>query len=430
MISGLEGHISTVTDIGDGVATIGYGYTFSRNDNVSLWQSSGITLTASELGILQSIDQVGSNAEKTAIALNSFNKTLSLAEAQQLLKITFPAYENVANVHNMPESFEKVALVSITYNRGAGAVNSKMVDFLTAIDNGDRAEAWYQIRYNAQTAIPEFQHGIANRRYAEAETFGLYDRENISLAEAKSVLQVFTKHKSDIETYETNFPVPSDSEHGGVTGIEDYKGEFEPAKAVVVDALGIQGEVSLDDIDLLIDYIPEGSGGEEGTELLEGDGGIDVMLGGAGNDTLEGNSENNILEGGAGNDTLEGGAGNDQLQGGEGNDTYAFSGSYDHDTIEDSDGVGSIVIDGTTIDGQATLDTTTGQWVLDDHPNYYLTASGEDMVLHKTGDTSNTVTIKDFETGEDRLGNENNFYLLFYSVLANDNERLNGRKAA
>lgn len=66
--------------------------------------------------------------------------------------------------------------------------------------------------------------------------------------------------------------------------------------------------------------------------------------------------------------------------------------------------MGSITIDGVTISGQATLDTATGHWVLDDHPTFYLTASGEDMVLRKMGDTTNTITIKDFQPGETRLG--------------------------
>ena len=38
LISVTEGHIQAVTNIGDGKATIGYGYTFNRNDNATLWQ--------------------------------------------------------------------------------------------------------------------------------------------------------------------------------------------------------------------------------------------------------------------------------------------------------------------------------------------------------------------------------------------------------
>ena len=34
-----------VQDVGDGKATIGWGYTFNRNDNHAIWQASGINLT-------------------------------------------------------------------------------------------------------------------------------------------------------------------------------------------------------------------------------------------------------------------------------------------------------------------------------------------------------------------------------------------------
>jgi len=48
VISKTEGHLSQVTDLKDGMSTIGYGYTFERNDNIALWQAAGITLTTSE----------------------------------------------------------------------------------------------------------------------------------------------------------------------------------------------------------------------------------------------------------------------------------------------------------------------------------------------------------------------------------------------
>lgn len=38
LISSAEGHLASVTDLGDGRRTIGYGYTFGRGNNLSLWQ--------------------------------------------------------------------------------------------------------------------------------------------------------------------------------------------------------------------------------------------------------------------------------------------------------------------------------------------------------------------------------------------------------
>ena len=104
LISSAEGNLQNVKDIGDGKATIGYGYTFNRNDNVSLWQASGITISANELAILQQIDTAATSAQKTAIALDQFNKTLSFQEAKALLEQTYQQYELPANELGIPES--------------------------------------------------------------------------------------------------------------------------------------------------------------------------------------------------------------------------------------------------------------------------------------------------------------------------------------
>lgn len=52
-ITGMEGVRAHVYADKDKMATIGYGYTFNRNDNVALWQAAGITLTTAELTLLQ-----------------------------------------------------------------------------------------------------------------------------------------------------------------------------------------------------------------------------------------------------------------------------------------------------------------------------------------------------------------------------------------
>jgi len=64
---------------------------------------------------------------------------------------------------------------------------------------------------------------------------------------------------------------------------------------------------------------------------------IENAIGGSGNDELIGNDGDNELTGGEGNDIL---------QGGDGADTYIFTGNYGTDVITDSDGLGSMTIDG------------------------------------------------------------------------------------
>lgn len=54
LITGFEGHHSVAENIGDGKATIGYGYTFNRSDNLSLWTAAGINLSDTDRAILES----------------------------------------------------------------------------------------------------------------------------------------------------------------------------------------------------------------------------------------------------------------------------------------------------------------------------------------------------------------------------------------
>lgn len=146
-ISSWEGHAAAPYQKPNDHTTIGYGYTFFRNNNLSLWQAAGITLTSAEVALLQSID-AAPDSQKDGLALQ-FTRSLSKPEAVQLLRQTYPEYEGPANVLTMPLSEERAAFVSLTYNRGVGNVNTKMQAFFASIASQDRAEAWYQIRYNS-----------------------------------------------------------------------------------------------------------------------------------------------------------------------------------------------------------------------------------------------------------------------------------------
>lgn len=147
-ITTIEGESASVYKDSDGKATIGYGYTFNRSNNVALWTAANIQLTPSQLALLQQIDAESSDAQKTQLGM-TFSKTVSHTEAVALLRQTYPEYEAPADALNMPPSVERAAFVSLSYNRGVPIVNKKMQDFLNAVQTGDRAEAWYQMRYNS-----------------------------------------------------------------------------------------------------------------------------------------------------------------------------------------------------------------------------------------------------------------------------------------
>ncbi len=91
--------------------------------------------------------------------------------------------------------------------------------------------------------------------------------------------------------------------------------------------------------------------GGAGNDTIQGKGGDDYLEGNSGDDHLYGGDDNDTMLGGTGNDTLEGGKGNDRLEGGVGNDTYIYTSGDGLDTILDTDGLGSIKFDGTTLNG-------------------------------------------------------------------------------
>ncbi|MBK9160736.1 MAG: tandem-95 repeat protein [Nitrosomonadales bacterium] len=78
-----------------------------------------------------------------------------------------------------------------------------------------------------------------------------------------------------------------------------------------------------------------------------------IIFGSQAADTLEGSGDTDRLYGMNGNDTLQGNGGNDYLEGGAGSDTYVWNsdllGTDGLDTILDTDGQGSIQINGQTL---------------------------------------------------------------------------------
>lgn len=91
--------------------------------------------------------------------------------------------------------------------------------------------------------------------------------------------------------------------------------------------------------------------GGRGGDTIDAGAGDDYLEGNAGNDSLAGGAGNDTLLGGDGDDTLDSGTGGDMLKGGAGNDTYRFASGDGADTILDSDGQGSIAVNGVTLHG-------------------------------------------------------------------------------
>src|SRR3569623_263078 len=128
----------------------------------------------------------------------------------------------------------------------------------------------------------------------------------------------------------------------------------------------------------------------------------DAMIGGANSDGLWGGAGGDVLIGGADNDVLAGEAGNDYLLGGIGNATYIFSTGDGTDTVLDTAGSGSIVLNGVTLTGGALVDGTTNVWKnAAQGITYTLKRSGANQVLIISKDGSaDGIRVHGWQSGQ------------------------------
>jgi hypothetical protein len=91
------------------------------------------------------------------------------------------------------------ALVSLAFNNASKLLGSGLK---WAINNGNRAEAWFQIRYGSNSGSSA-SGGIAKRRYYESDLFGVFANENSPTEHVNRVRtckqgQVFTIYLKNI----------------------------------------------------------------------------------------------------------------------------------------------------------------------------------------------------------------------------------------
>lgn len=135
------------------------------------------------------------------------------------------------------------------------------------------------------------------------------------------------------------------------------------------------------------------------TDVLDGGGGADLLIGGAGADFLTGGAGTDILVGGVDADVLKGGTGNDKLLGGIGADIYQFTSGDGKDTIADSDGLGSVVLNGNTL-AIAEAFGERDKWKDANGVIYQFNRKESDTkgwLTIKAGDTGDEITINDFD---------------------------------
>lgn len=407
-------------DVGDRRATIGYGYIFNRDNNVELWQASGIDLTEAQWRQLAAIDTAAPH-DRTRLGLQ-FNRTLTAAEGDQLLAASIPEYERPIAGLNLPLSQERAALLSLVYNRGSGAYDNNMQPFRDAVNAGDRSEAWFEMRYNAWGTNTSSEAGLRKRRYMESELFGLYnDPQNITADEALSTYQTYQLHRDRINADEARWGVDADGNPGkrnliseanrdyasvldGRTQVQTLAESLEPARARLLSDLRMQhpeiadrltseafnaGSIYVDpgrdSPSVVVDpnhaATVDSTRRRNNAEVANND----LLLGGGGDDTLIG---------GQGEDVLIGGIGRDLLRGGAGNDTYIVDNG---DVIHDTDGTGQVFWNGQRLTGgtQREGDPEGTFRSPDGHQTYRM--EGANLVIGN--DQGQSVTVQDYQPG-------------------------------
>ena len=246
------------------------------------------------------------------------------------------------------------ALVSMVYNGGPELIGPGLKH---ALEHENRAEAWFEIRYNTnggESRRKGFGNGIASRRVAESDMFGLYN-EPLREDEIEDINRMLKNHASKIANEERAFP----AQYGGKNSIADQ--------------------------------IKKVHYGKKEDDILSGGIGDDILFGRAGDD---------ILKGGAGDDVLDGGKGKDKLYGGSGFDIYQANTG---DTIKDSDNRGKIYFDATLLSG---VKHKVKDGVYEDDMFIYTESKGN-LVIAQKEDPSKNITVENWNTNtKEALGIE------------------------
>ena len=367
--SGLHPHIDGKQNL-----AIGYGYDFAANgvdQSIRDLIAAGATIT-DEASLRVELAQLtrghATSAQQVTIASLVSLPTEGAASALLTIAIqhrdrpTDPldisrSFENFLqnNGIELPDSRERAALMSMWYQLpGAVGYGGYFINKLGGLSNmsqalieGNRAEVWYQIRYQSSNNGTDG----AMRRFAEAEMFGLYnDSANVTPDEANQVYRMLQLHRDTILAYESNFgsriaAANVNYELTGTDQVDILVQALNPARdAIIADLQDNYPSLAGKDLSgyLSTSIYIDPNRNNAGEQLNPSHNGI---LNARQNE-VSGNEiiSNDILIGEDGDDTLEGGKGNDTLVGGIGLDRYIWNTGDGTDTIIDEDKQGLIII--------------------------------------------------------------------------------------
>ncbi|MFZ2890516.1 Calx-beta domain-containing protein, partial [Sulfuricurvum sp.] len=407
-------------DNGD-TPTIGVGFALfdkkSKRLNTNIiaaMKRAGVVISASDKQILDDIEVAFKAGKLTTVDTLTDKLNISISEAQAkavFIEIKEEYADRVKkkigenSYNSLLDSKELIALIDIAYN---GVIGSNLA---SAVKNGNRAEAWFQMRYmsNGGESYKLYGTGIANRRISESNGFSL-TQPSMTQDDYKQIMRMYTLHKDKIYEVEhdnsiplkNSDPVKSEYEKDGLINTK-----ISPARDYLISQYGeginIDGDVQVGKGLASYAYLENNSYsdtltgtskndlifGERGDDYIEGAGGSDVAYGGDGKDTLIGGEGMDTLDGGSGDDTLLGYYGfgqddseQDKLYGGIGDDTYITGLG---DIIYDDGNVGRVVYKNIDLSGEKTQ--VKGESYYED-ANFYYQENGNILYVRTKSSTS------------------------------------------
>lgn len=379
----------------DDTPTVGYGLALYNvetgekiKDAFEDLEKSGIKISKADKKIFDKIETAMHAHPRNNITLKNLVNQLGLnlgskEKGKELYSFTAERYERVTKnalgttlYDSLKDTKELVALADLAYNGGSGIIGSGMIH---ALEHGNRAEAWFQMRYNSNggESRESVGKGLADRRVKESDMFSLYD-ENPNVENMKDIIRMSRFHADKISNEEHTFPTVYSSE-------QSIEKQIRLAKEYLIEAFGkdamVDGKVIVGN-----NSINDDSEHRSAIHIN------DTLKGGSKNDLIFGENGDDILYGKGGDDILIGGEGADKLYGGKGNDTYITSKG---DTIKDTDNKGKIYFDATLLSG---IKHKVSENTYEDNMFTY-TLNGENLIITQKEDSSKSITVENWKEG-------------------------------
>jgi Ca2+-binding RTX toxin-like protein len=224
----------TVTDDGKRNAVIGYGYDLFQNATTALADLAAVGATIpNPAALTTALGALAANSQSKA-QIAAVNAAVSLpneATAAALLQIsvnrldrTFTTFLSGNGLPNLSNTNMRVALFDMWYQSNSyfmtratpttPSIPTRLTNDLIA---GNRAEAWYEIRYGS--AAHKDGPGVIWRRYMDAQLFGLFeDPQNPTPPEVLAAYEMLTAHRNTILVYEAQSGVDPHANSQSPTG--------------------------------------------------------------------------------------------------------------------------------------------------------------------------------------------------------------------